>query len=126
MKENILLGKEVVIENLTPQVGKIYQKDGNRELTCIYPDVIVLDYGYKTSKDILDCSFKFKGKFRINSTSAGCGCTKPSFIKSEDEEDTYLTKVSFDPKRLGAGPITKPFTFNTSIGNISFTLYINH
>ena len=126
MEENILLGKEVVIENLTPQVGKIYQKDANRNLTCIYPDVIVLDYGDKTSKDILDCSFKFKGKFRINSTSAGCGCTKPYFIKSEDEEDTYLTKVSFDPKKLGTGPITKPFTFNTSIGNISFTLYINH
>lgn len=126
MKENILLGKEVVIENLTPQVGKIYQKDKNRDLTCIYPDVIVLDYGYKTSKDILDCSFKFKGKFRINSTSAGCGCTKPYFIKSEDEEDTYFAKVSFDPRKLGTGPITKPFTFNTSIGNISFTLYINH
>ena len=126
MEENILLGKEVVIENLTPQVGKIYQKDKNRDLTCIYPDVIVLDYGDKTSKDILDCSFKFKGKFRINSTSAGCGCTKPSFIKSEDEKDTYFTKVSFDPKKLGTGPITKPFTFNTSIGNISFTLYINH
>ena len=126
MEENILLGKEVVIENLTPQVGKIYQKDKNRDLTCIYPDVIVLDYGYKTSKDILDCSFKFKGKFRINSTSAGCGCTKPYFIKSEDEEDTYFTKVSFDHKKLGTGPITKPFTFNTSIGNISFTLYINH
>ena len=99
MEENILLGKEVVIENLTPQVGKIYQKDKNRDLTCIYPDVIVLDYGDKTSKDILDCSFKFKGKFRINSTSAGCGCTKPSFIKSEDEEDTYFAKVSFDPKK---------------------------
>ena len=126
MEENILLGKEVVIENLTPQVGKIYQKDKNRDLTCIYPDVIVLDYVDKTSKDILDCSFKFKGKFRINSTSAGCGCTKPSFIKSEDEEDTYFTKVSFDPKKLGTGLITKPFTFNTSIGNISFTLYINH
>lgn len=56
--------KEVVIENLTPQVGKIYQKDKNRDLTCIYQDVIVLDYGDKTSKDILDCSFKFKGKFR--------------------------------------------------------------
>ena len=126
MEENILLGKEVVIENLTPQVGKIYQKDKNRDLTCIYPDVIVLDYGDKTSKDILDCSFKFKGKFRINSTSAGCGCTKPYFIKSEDEEDTYFAKVSFDPRKLGTGPITKPFTFNTSIGNISFTLYINH
>lgn len=126
MEENILLGKEVVIENLTPQVGKIYQKDKNRDLTCIYPDVIVLDYGDKTSKDILDCSFKFKGKFRINSTSTGCGCTKPSFIKSEDEEDTYFAKISFDPKKLGTGPITKPFTFNTSIGNISFTLYINH
>ena len=126
MEENILLGKEVVIENLTPQVGKIYQKDKNRDLTCIYPDVIVLDYGDKTSKDILDCSFKFKGKFRINSTSAGCGCTKPSFIKSEDEEDTYFTKFSFDSKKLETGLITKPFTFNTSIGNISFTLYINH
>lgn len=126
--ENTIVGKEITIENLTPQVAKIYRKDENRIATLLYPDSLVLDMGNKTKNDILDTSIKITGPkgFKILSSSSSCGCTDPSFKKSEDEEDTYIGKISFSPSKLSNGAITKSFSYQTSLGKIAFALIINH
>ncbi len=120
----MITGKGFTIENQYPQIATIYPILKDTEYTGYSNNYLVLDFGQKTAEDLLETNFIFKSNdLKIISTSASCGCTRPSFREVSPGE--YLVTVSFDKTKLSQN-VSK--TFSLQLNNnksIRFNLIIN-
>jgi hypothetical protein len=96
--ENIVVSKEgFMIENLNPQLATIYSKYPENGYNGFDNNILVLDFGKKNKGDLIECSLKFTGNINISKTGASCGCTTPSFVKTEDG---YVVNIVFDSYKV--------------------------
>ena len=110
--ENILKAKDFTLENVTPQIATLYPEIEGKEIEL--SDIIVLDMGQKKRGDLTSTNFIFRSdRYKITSTGATCGCTRPHFQKYEGEENASFVTIDFDSSKVMQ---------NTSKW---FTLYVN-
>ncbi|MDR1019010.1 MAG: DUF1573 domain-containing protein [Lachnospiraceae bacterium] len=99
MKKNIVYSKDgFSIENLNPQIAKIYPKDENLDFRGFDSNILILDFGKKNRGDITTCSLLFSGNIKIDRTGASCGCTTPSFQKTEN--GNTIVNIVFDSYKI--------------------------
>lgn len=104
----MITGKGFTIENTTPQIATIYPIFPDKEFTGYDGNYLVLDMGTKTKEDLLETGFMFKSDdLKITSTSASCGCTRPTFREVSPGE--FYVVVSFDKNQLTQN-VSKIFT----------------
>lgn len=96
--ENTIYSKneDFYIENLNPEIAKIYPKYADQPYTGYGANNLVLDFGEKTKNDILDCTLRIKG-LKIDKVGASCGCTHPTFVI---EGDDSIVTVRFDKNKV--------------------------
>lgn len=90
--------KGFTVTNLTPKMAELKLKNPSIKFDGYDgQNHIVLDFGRKTQDDLLSCTLKFEGQFKIDSVSASCGCTRPSYIV---EDGSYIVNVSYDSSKV--------------------------
>ena len=91
--ENIINGKGFKIENLNPTIGTLYPLFPDREYTGFDNNTLVLDFGNdRKPGDITTINFLFKSdEYKISTTSASCGCTNPTYRKTENNNEYHVT-----------------------------------
>lgn len=120
--ENIIYSKNgFEIENLNPEIAKIYPKLKDLPFTGFDSNRLILDFGKKEKGDLATCSLRFRGNLEIKKTGASCGCTVPHMEK--DGDDTIVT-VIFDPHRITRG-VSKAVYIYTKQGDMTINLIIN-
>lgn len=100
------------IKNLTPEIGTFRATNSDQPFTGFDKNYLILDMGTKSVGEFATVNFMFiSDEFKITSTGAACGCTKPSF---QNTPDGQFVTVEFDPSKITA--------------NVSkwFTLYLNN
>ena len=121
---NFIKAIDFSIENLTPQIAEIYAKQPNQDIDGSR-NYLVLDMGEKKKGDLTTASFRFTSNtLKITSTSASCGCTRPSYQVSGENE--YVVTVDFDSNKV-ANNTSKVFTLyvNNQSRVIKFNLVMN-
>ena len=99
MEKNIVYSKDgFSIENLNPQIAKIYPKYENVDFIGYDSNILVLDFGKKNKGDLTTCSLLFSGSIKIDRTGASCGCTTPSFQKTENGDT--IVNIVFDSYKV--------------------------
>ena len=117
--------KDFSIENLNPQIATIYPKLDNVEYNGFsLENPLILDFGKKEKGDLATCNLLFKSeKYKINSTGASCGCTRPTVSQTEDGQ---LVTVNFDTNKI-TNNVRKVVSLyvNNNSAIIKIMLYIN-
>ena len=121
---NKITGNNFTIENINPQLATIYPQKEDSVYTGFDNNLLVLDFGQKKKGDLTTCNLLFKSDILdINSAGASCGCTKPTFIKVE--ENTYQVTVAFDSSKI-TNNVSKYLTLYLSNNkSIKINLVIN-
>lgn len=95
----LIKGQEFEIINNLDKVAEIYPVNQNKEYTGFDSNYLILDFGKKTKNDLVETNFVFKSdKYKITSTGASCGCTRPSFSNLDD--GTQLVNIWFDSNKV--------------------------
>ena len=123
MEENKIISKKgFTIENLNPQIGKIYPISDTSDFTGYDRNILVLDFGKKKLGDLATVSLLFSEDFKITRTSASCGCTVPSYKVLEDGKK--LVTIQFDPYKI-ANKISKFVYLHNGDDTFKINLIIN-
>ena len=118
---NVIKTSFYELESLNPQIASIYPEKDNFEEN---KDYLILDFGRKTKQDITECNIRVKLQedLLIYSTTASCGCTRPTFKKVDDY---YIVHVYFNNKEVVEN-VSKYFTIHINNSKkIKFNLIIN-
>ena len=93
---NVIKTSFYELESLNPQIASIYPEKDNFEEN---KDYLILDFGRKTKQDITECNIKVKlpEDLLIYSTTASCGCTRPTFKKVDDY---YIVHVLWNEMKI--------------------------
>lgn len=120
----MIKGNGFTIENQYENIASIYPVFSDKEYTGFDANYLVLDFGRKTKNDLLEISFLFKSdNLEINSTSASCGCTHPTFKKVE--KGIYIVHVEFTKSNLTEN-VSKVFSLHLNNNkSLKFNLIIN-
>lgn len=111
-------------ENLTPQIFEFKLTKPDQEYIGFDNNYLILDLGEKKTGDFATSNFMFRSdEYKITSTGASCGCTKPSF---QNTADGQFVTVAFDPSKITKNT-SKWFTLylNNSVKAIKINLIIN-
>lgn len=129
---DVLKADEFELQNVTPQIATIYESTPGHP-NVGFDNYIVLDMGRKNKGDLTSTNFIFRSKkFKITSTGATCGCTRPHFQLMEESTwqtpgiPEYFVTVDFD-SNLVAQNTSKWFYLyvNNLPKGIKFNLVIN-
>lgn len=85
------------IENLTPELSKIYPKHEDYDFNGFDDNILILDFGEKKRGDIIQTILRIKGNIKFYRTGRSCGCTSPKL--AYDGEDT-IVELRFDTNKV--------------------------
>ena len=90
---NTIEGKDFKINNLNPEIATIYPLFKDKEYTGFDGNYLVVDFGNdRKPGDLTTVNFIFQSdKYKINSTGASCGCTNPTYRKTENSNEYHVT-----------------------------------
>lgn len=116
--KNIIRTDEYSIENLNETIGILYENPNDNKK-------LILDFGKKNKGDLATCNFIFKSeKLKIVTTSSSCGCTNPTFRKTENEGEQHLT-IEFNPSQITNNVSKVATLYLSNSKSISINIIIN-
>lgn len=124
---NKIEGQDFKIENLNPEIASIYPLFEDREYKGFDNNYLVVDFGNgKKPGDLTTVNFIFKSdKFKITGTGASCGCTNPTYRKTENKNEYHVT-IEFRSNQI-ASNVSKMATLylNNNQHMLKFNIVMN-